>query len=307
MALTFLEMKQRVAPRVGFNLSRSEQNEMVGDWINETLQHIHNQYDWFWARDRAIVQTVIDKTAGTISITSGATAVVGSGTAFVSADVGKFLQTSDSNDWYRISTFTDTENITIEVAYTGTSDLSGGTYTIRKWFYSLPSTAEKPLIIRQTRSPRLLTPVRYREFFHTLAHPTSTGKARAYIVWGLDSDGYVQFYVYPWPDAVYNLEVPFKKRFVELSEDDDKPDMPDKWRIYVIDGALARAYEHITKNPRDARAMAKNRALREAIEQMKSDADPGASDYHMILDNREAPVSPVAVPRLPEDFSWKDR
>lgn len=64
---------------------------------------------------------------GTISITGGTTAVVGVGTTFTSAMVGRFILLDGL--WYEIITFTDTTHITIGTDFTGTT-LAASTYTI---------------------------------------------------------------------------------------------------------------------------------------------------------------------------------
>jgi len=68
---------------------------------------------------------------GTVTISNGATSVVGSGTTFTSAMVGRYIYLGDQGDynWYEITGFTDTTHITIGSALTQDS-LSGGTFTI---------------------------------------------------------------------------------------------------------------------------------------------------------------------------------
>lgn len=69
-----------------------------------------------------------DYTTGTISITSGAKAVTGSGTTFTAAMVGRYLMTTDGF-WYEIASYSSATSITLSAAYLG-GTVSGGTYTI---------------------------------------------------------------------------------------------------------------------------------------------------------------------------------
>lgn len=66
-----------------------------------------------------------DYTAGNIQVTNDSTAVVGSGTTFTAQMVGRVLLVEDGGDQdgigYKISAFTDTENITVENKYGGLS------------------------------------------------------------------------------------------------------------------------------------------------------------------------------------------
>lgn len=63
---------------------------------------------------------------GTVTINNGDTTVVGSGTTFTSAMVGRYILLDGL--WYEITAFTDTTHITI-TEYNG-GDLAGSTYTI---------------------------------------------------------------------------------------------------------------------------------------------------------------------------------
>ena len=71
-------------------------------------------------------------TTGTITLANAATAVVGAGTTFTVAMIGRWLQTTDGL-WYKISAFTSTTSITIRTAYGGAS-VSGATFIIGDMF-----------------------------------------------------------------------------------------------------------------------------------------------------------------------------
>ncbi len=78
-----------------------------------------------------------DYTTGTVDITTGTGAVVGSGTTFTSGMVGKPFKATGHSKWYRVKTFTDSTHITIEndsddetSSYDGGA-ISGATYTIQ--------------------------------------------------------------------------------------------------------------------------------------------------------------------------------
>lgn len=64
---------------------------------------------------------------GTVTLNTGDTTVVGTGTTFTAAMVGRYVQLD--RIWYLITVFTDTTHIDISTAYTG-DDLSGASYTI---------------------------------------------------------------------------------------------------------------------------------------------------------------------------------
>lgn len=65
---------------------------------------------------------------GTIAVTNGSTAVVGTGTTFTAGMVGKTLRISGETKFYTVATYTDATHITID-SYTGTTG-SGKSYVI---------------------------------------------------------------------------------------------------------------------------------------------------------------------------------
>jgi len=78
-----------------------------------------------------------DVTTGTVTITTGTGAVVGSGTAFSAAMVGRGFQATGHSTWYRVKSVADTENMVIEddfddttSAYTGGAIEAGATFTV---------------------------------------------------------------------------------------------------------------------------------------------------------------------------------
>lgn len=78
-----------------------------------------------------------DYTTGTVTVTAVTGAVVGVGTTFTSAMVGRGFRATGHSQWYRVASFTNATNITIEddlddVAsqYTGGTIAGGTAYTI---------------------------------------------------------------------------------------------------------------------------------------------------------------------------------
>lgn len=301
MALSFDDVAAEVGGRLRLDRNDTSINALIDGWVNQTIQDIHSRHDWFWALDRAIVQTVIDKTAGTVSVSASGTAVTGSGTSFASADVDKFIQFQSSNDWYRISAVASATSLTIEGGYNGTSALSAGTYTIRKIFYSMPSTAEKILSATQAQTWKKLVPIHYRDYDDRLTFSDTTGKATAYFVFGMDSSNNLRFSVYPHADEAYNLEIRFKVKATELA----LTLIPDKWRHVYVDGALMRGLEYVAvgQPSEHAASLVRQKKLdyEQGILRMMADAEP-ESDYHPRLRSSEAPMRP-RTPRLPDDYT----
>ena len=300
--MTFLTMQQELAARLRLDLNVSDQATLAKRWLNMGYRDLWNAYDWPWAREREIVQTVIDKTAGTVDVGVSGTTVTGTSTAFASDDVGKFIQFSSSDNWYKITAVASTVSLTLEAAYVGTSALDDGTYTIRKVFYALSSSVERILDMRQAETPALMVPIHFRDFDLLRPDPTSTGKGRAYAVWGIDSSGNILFQIFPHADAAYNLEVRYKKKLTELSSDSDEPLIPTKWHHLLVEAGLARGLEYVRTDHTDRRAELKKAEVRGLLQEMIEEAEPDQADYHPIIQSRETRTSPIAMPRLPEQY-----
>lgn len=78
-----------------------------------------------------------DVTAGTVTVTTGTGAVVGTGGVFTNAMIGQGFRATGHSKWYRISAFAGVNNITIEddlddvaSTYTGGAIAGGTAYTI---------------------------------------------------------------------------------------------------------------------------------------------------------------------------------
>ncbi len=78
-----------------------------------------------------------DYTTGDVQVVTGTGAVIGNGTTFTAAMVGRGFKATGHTKWYRVATFTDATHITIEddlddvtSAYTGGAINAGATYII---------------------------------------------------------------------------------------------------------------------------------------------------------------------------------
>jgi hypothetical protein len=300
MARTFDTAVAEVLKNVRMDAAVAEDLALGEGWMNDTIQDVHGRHDWYWAEDRCIVQTVIDKTAGTVSVGASGTAVTGSSTAFDATDVGKFIQFEGSDDWYKITAVASATACTIEGGYNGTSALSAGDYVIRKIFYSMPSTAEKILSVKQAQIPRKVVCIHHKDFDTYLAFSDDTGKASLFCVYGLDSSNNVQFSIQPHADIAYNLEMKFKKKATE----DSLEAIPEKWRHVYMEGARFRALSHqALSNPQLDKSLIdrSERRYEQGVIKMIADASP-ESDYSPVLANRDV-QNTLPGPHLPTGLS----
>ena len=194
--MNFSTIQSEVAAQLRFDSSVTANSTLIKRWVNRAQQHMASRHDWSWLQKREIVQTKADKTqnspaSSSVAVDLAGTTVTGTSTNFATADVGRYIQfPSASDDWYKISGFTSTTSITIESAFTGATALSAANYTIRSFYYSLSSSVDRVVSVKQARTPMQLasmSPItmdRYVPFYDaTGTNPTN------YACWGLDGLG----------------------------------------------------------------------------------------------------------------------
>ena len=303
--MAFSTLQAELASMLRLDVSDPTHATVLKRWINLADDDIHSRYDWPWALEREIVQTVADVTTGTVAVAAGGTTVTGTSTAFdTTLDVGKYIQFSSSNDWYKVTAVASTTSLTIEAAYVGSSALSAGTYKLRKTFYSVSSSVEKVLTARQMVSPVKLELVHYRSLDKWRPNQTANGNPVVYVIWGYDSSNRWTFTLDPVPDAIMNIEVRFKKKRTDLSADGDVPATPEKWKGVILDGALARGYEYVRKDPFDANDKRSELALarfERGIDRMISDSEP-ESDWEPQIRNPDVGLSVQNILQLPSKY-----
>lgn len=106
-------------------------NDLIGVWPIPSASHDSAAMLAYEARMRKM--TAADYTTGTIAVTNGSAAVVGTGTTFTAAMVGRTLMVEDAASQegipYKVAVFTDATHITLENYYAGATG-SGKSYRI---------------------------------------------------------------------------------------------------------------------------------------------------------------------------------
>lgn len=279
----------------------AESQTLCEGWANRVIQDIHGRHDWFWSRSRQIIQPTADVTTGTVSITSGGVTIAGSGTAFSADDVGRFIRFQNSYDWYKITGVAASDSATIEAPYTGSADLSAGTYLMRKIFYSVPN-ARKILAAKQAITNIELVCMHYKDYDTYLQFSESTAKATRFCLYGIDSNSDLQIKIHPHADETYNIEMLVKTKATQ----DDLSRIPEDFRRVYLDGILTAGLEFIALgNPQQnlTPAIDKKKADYErGIQRMIAGAEP-ESDYMATIRNPDLPMRRINWGRLPGDMS----
>jgi hypothetical protein len=110
-------------------------NDLLSAWMRRSYREILDQRDWMGLHADRILQTVAPHNAGSISLTSGSTAVTGVGTAFTSAMTGRKIRATGGREWYTFTYVSPTSG-TLDRPYEGTSGTNLG-YTIYQDTYTV--------------------------------------------------------------------------------------------------------------------------------------------------------------------------
>lgn len=294
-------IRARVAEQIGVSDSLSGQTTRYNSWINETYKRVAGAANWPWLLKYDIVQASADITTGTVSINSADTALTFSSAPSVSVANDWRIQFADSDDWYDITSHTaSSTSATLSDGYTASSNLSAGTYTLRRFFYSLASDMDRILSIKQARSDVKLAYVDSREFDIVLADPTSTGNPTTYTLPGLDSSNNWRISFFPFPDAKMNIDVRYYKAVTELSANTDEPIFPDKWHEILIWGALATFGFSYRDDTRQKEAIAVYSSI---LGDMKRNLKPTTDQIVVIQPwDRRAIGGIIRTPLLPPEY-----
>lgn len=289
---TFLTLQQELAAQCGLDQTIAAQATLLKRWINNSQQVILRAYEWPFLRASTplVIQTVPDYATGTVATTAGSTAIT---LSVAPTDVngnnvsvsGRFIQTSSSKDWYRITAHTSgTTTATIEIAAINTA--AAATLTIRKMYYSTSTSVDRIIQVWQDVLPYQMlesTPEYFQSFNPGFL---STGTPRICLTAGVDSTGAPQFRLWPNPDAVINLRIDYFPVATDMSLDADVSVIPAKWHTTtLLEGASQYAFKFLDDNRYD-----KMELFYAMIEEMKSQYDIGLHRHRVTTAADNQPV-----------------
>jgi hypothetical protein len=252
----------------------------VTRWINYVQQDICSRWPWTFLLGREAIATIPDYSTGTITLPNGSTAVTGIGTTFTAlhGDGTYFLQPLANNDYYQVSAYISGTSLTLAQPYQG-STITSGPFVLRKFFYSLSSTADEVIDVRNWNTPLKLIACDFRTI--DLINPLvqSTSPAYGYMMFGTDSSGNQVFSPYPFPNDARLFEFRTRKRPTDMVNLTDPPSVPNKYAHILSWGAIAIGFAYLRKLEE---AQAWNDKFEARVVQMKKDYQQSA-DYQPVI------------------------
>ena len=246
--LTFTDLQNETYAHTGLDSADSTNQTNVKRWINYVQQDICARWPWSFLFGREAIIAVPDYSTGTVDITNGGTAVTGHSTVFTSTQGSGqyFIQFAGTNDWYQVTAQGSSTSLTIGTAFQGTS-LLGATYLLRKFLYSLSSSCDQILDVRNWNTPVKMIQVDFRTI--DLINPLiqSTNNSYAYVMFGTDSSGNLVFMPYPFPTDARLFEFRTRLRPTDMVNNTDVPSIPNKYAHLISWGAIAVGYAFLRK------------------------------------------------------------
>ena len=215
---------------------------------NAILSAMQNDKTWPELRVEGWINIEAPRTTDAYgSIADGGTTLTLAGASadsFTAADVGRLVQVGAFTPYYRIKTFTDTNNVELETAWKDeTTALQ--TLVIGTDRYSLPSNCDRVLSgsMRNLSTGTQLEevdPDQMRVIQHYDGLKLVQEEPSNFVISGLDSDGNKIMHVDRVSDEVYTLEYAYQKDHPVLSASTDKILYPYKYIMYIGDSVIAK-------------------------------------------------------------------
>jgi len=201
--------------KLRFMLKSDYRDNLLLDLINDVVERVWAYHDWSYYFTPKRLVTVTPYETGTISVTNGSTAVVGTSTAWTSDHVGGFLDIEGSQDSYAIKEVTDANNIVLDSVFTDTTNASA-TYVIRQARVSVPSDfgSIQTLSLTEVRYYKLAS-ITVLEWSNNTSGDAYSGIPNSYCVFNFDGNTYI--HLYPIPDSKEGMTVLYKRRPVVLT------------------------------------------------------------------------------------------
>jgi len=281
---TTLTLLSELGDRLGLDMTVTAYHTKGLRWLNLIQQDICSRFPFTFQFARETVQTVPDKTAGTVSWTQGGTTFTGTSTAFASTDKRSFIQPEGSSQWYEI-TGVSGQILTVAVPIIETTNATG-TYVVRKRYYDLTSDVERMYDVIETTTPNKLVDLgvwtldTYQPDIQAQTVSIPTG----YVLFRQDPDTAAsaatirQIMFYPAPDQIYNIEVKYLANFVDLTADTDIPKIPVQYHMLLVDGA-----EWLGSKYNNADNQTALKAMYEAGIQKMIEQETSHDDYFPVL------------------------
>ncbi|MDD4892388.1 MAG: hypothetical protein PHH73_00115 [Candidatus Rickettsiella isopodorum] len=142
MIKTYSDIVNDIATRL--KITTTTEKASIKNWVNLTYRNFQIKSNWYWRKRYDILQLTPLYKDGTIDVTQNSRNIVGSGTAWTSDMVGRYIKLSGGTSFYKIIAVSSATSITIDQSYIDDTATSQS-YYIWKRFYTLPYDVDELL------------------------------------------------------------------------------------------------------------------------------------------------------------------
>ena len=230
-----------------------------GTLINSVQRDEVEAWPWSFLLSNFVLNSVPVQSAGTITINTGATLVIGSGTAFFATpNTQSFIHVGASNVALPIASIAGATHLTLSAPWTG-APISGGTYNIITPIYSIVGFLE----VYAVKQILELTNVS-RELLNTMDPARLATGGNPSVSWapaGFDANSNVQIEIWEPPSNVLPYIVEGKLAAATMVNPADLPQLPTAvienkalWKVCMANyastgdqrwGTMAQSYYQI--------------------------------------------------------------
>lgn len=325
---TFQDLYMDLLNRVRASTNVNSTLEQAKRYINTSCHDmaLGHDYKMPWLERQATLVTHAPYSDGTVGIAVGGTALVGTGTLWATDNnygqdnmrsTGRVVIDGGANI-YRISSVTDDTNAVLQDQYVASSAASGATYTYFEDEYALANDFLRPLDFQFFSVPMEIQLIPRNEFRRRIPRPNTPGRPKvATIVDAGFRDAnttptkYVKFY--PYPDGHYlipysyitkNIGVHFEGDEVNImTEDDDEPLIPVRYRHLIVLGALTHWYRDKRD---DARSQETQALYVDGVTRMLNDLDIASPTQARLQPNMDSYTRYAKRPYSPRGSRYLD-
>ena len=245
--------------------------------INSVLGYLGLMRDWPDLQRTGRLQTIVPYTTGTVAITKGDTAVVGTTTAFTQAMVGQHMQIDGSGAEYEIAAVADGTHLTLAEGFLSTT-VTVGTISIRYVRYATPTDFSRAGGFYHRSLGWIRSDLTREKWLSLrLSNPsTATGPDRIFVARDY-------FYLHPAPSTADQIWYSYQKRPAELVGNDNETDWPSglMWLLYA---ALAEAVKQ--RAEQEAMAVLELEGFQAMVDRAWSRIQPSSMPVQVAPDGR---------------------
>lgn len=205
--------------------------------LNRSYQRLLDMHEWSFLKKEALITTIANYSAGTVTSTTGSPTITGNGTAFTASMIGRYIKMGGQPESYKITnvvgqTLTVEANVGVGAATTG--------YVIYQIYYPKPTDCRFIIDVRRQLSLFEKTHDWLDDF-----DPDRDGVGEP-VYYANYSDTVIEFY--PASDQAYTVRLSYKMSIPDMSAETDVPVLSD---ALIITHAAKQAYRQLAAGTPD--------------------------------------------------------